>query len=177
MGIPTTIFSKNIWMYPFSNFTSIWNCVCCQYCTVLPVCCGALSCITTSMLYYNFTHSHKKRKDYGTFPFLRSFGNANLILIWPHHHFQQKNMKVLYWPKYQCWSWYTVIKFVWSSTTSSWSPEICYRYTAIQFVCSWSTSRKELIVKFIKVFRHFDFFQLYTWKNESVGISDSFKYI
>ena len=130
------------------DVTSIWNCVCCQYCTVLPVCCGALSCITTSMLYYNFTHSHKKRKDYGTFPFLRSFGNANLTLIWPHHHFQQKNMKVLFWPKYQCWSWYTVIKFVWSSTTSSWSPEICYRYTAIQFVCSWSTSRKELIVKF-----------------------------
>ena len=36
----TTIFTKKIWMHHFGKFTSIWNCVHCQYCTVsLLLCC------------------------------------------------------------------------------------------------------------------------------------------
>ena len=30
--------------------------------------------------------------------------NADSIQFWPHHYFQQKNVKVLFYQKYRCWS-------------------------------------------------------------------------
>ena len=58
--------------------------------------------------------------------------NANLILIWPHRHFQQ-NLKVPFCQKntgvealkmrYR----YPVIGFVCGSSTGNWSPEKCVR--------------------------------------------------
>ena len=42
--------------------------------------------------------------------------------------------------------------------------KMCYRYTAIQFVCGWSTGRKEIIDKFEKKIETLIFlFQFYTW--------------
>ena len=44
-------FIKRIWMYHFGKFTSFWNCVCHQYCTVPPVlCCIILHCNTSIVL-------------------------------------------------------------------------------------------------------------------------------
>ena len=96
--------------------------------------------------------------------------NANLILVWPRHLFQQKNMKVLYCQNYQCWSPKNALpvychriclQFKYQYL-KSW--KICYPYTVIKFVCSWRTSRKNIIVKFKRIFRHYYVFQLHTYK-------------
>ena len=55
--------------------------------------------------------------------------NANLILIWPHDHFQQ-NVKVLFAKNTgvetlkMCY-WYAVIRFVCGSGSGTWSPQKC----------------------------------------------------
>ena len=48
------------------------------------------------------------------------FDNANLLLIWSHCHFQQKNVKVSFCQKYERWS--------------HWTPEKCYQCTVVEFV-------------------------------------------
>ena len=140
---------QKIWMYHFSNFTSILNYVCCQYFVLPPVRCGALSCIATWMLCYNVinykvvslklvclwvkqeifwekilgniskTFSYKRETLVNAFEVKtgcvlnwnwqhwkkkKKRNNANLTLIWLHHHFWEKKMKMSFYQKYWCWS-------------------------------------------------------------------------
>ena len=127
--------------------------------------------------------------------------NANLKLIWLHHHFQQ-NVKVPLCQKYWCWTpkmcyQYTVIRFVCGSSTGTHSPEKCCQYTVNKFVCSLSTvvntgtlSSKNLIpvyipssnlfvvavnVWFEKTLQILLFFSIFYIKNESLDISGDSK--
>ena len=71
--------------------------------------------------------------------------NAHLILIWSHHHFQQKNVKVLFCQKYRRRSQKCVTGilssnlFVLQVAVLEALKNVCYRYTVIEFVCSLST--------------------------------------
>ena len=124
----------------------------------------------------------------------------------PHRHFQHKNVTVPFSYIYRRWSTknalrYTVIEFVCSSRTRTWSPEKCatdiassnlfvvwvqlripllevlkmrYRHTVIQFVYSRNAGRKEIIVKFEKIFQTLLFFSILYTKNESFGTFGTF---
>ena len=50
-----------------------------------------------------------------------------------------------------------------------------YRYTVIQFVCSWSAGRKEIIVEFEKKIQRLIFFSILYIKKESLSKLDLFK--
>ena len=154
MRTSTTIFTKKIWIHHFGKFTSIWNFVHCQYCTVPQLlCCIILHCnanvvtCVVSMKYCLACPQNVKRvltlgKILRTLSYIKEtwlnttemfqikiYDNTNLILIWSHHHFQQ-NVKVPFCQKYQCWSPKNVLPVchhricLWFNT-STWSPEKC----------------------------------------------------
>ena len=126
--------------------------------------------------------------------------NTNLILIWPHRHFQQ-NLKVLFCQKYRWWSpknalpvcchqicWWFKYRYL-----ESW--KMCYWYTVNEFVCSLSTvlntgtlsSKNALPVycnllfvvaipvenkcQIWKIFQMLLFFSIFYIKNESLDTS------
>ena len=118
MRTSTTIFTKKIWMYHFGKFTSIWNCVCCQYCTVPPLLCCIILHRNTSTSVVTYATSMK----------------------------YCPSMKVPLCQKYQCWSRKNALPVcchwicLWFKYQYLESWKMCYRYTVNKFVCSLSTS-------------------------------------
>ena len=112
--------------------------------------------------------------------------NTNLILIWPHCHFQQKKragavlanktpvtevLKMRYWYSIEFVCGYIVPDILPSNFFVEYRfkyryLKMHYRYTANQFLCSCSTSRKEIIVKLENSVH-----QIYLSKHNSVGMS------
>ena len=124
-------FAKRVWMYRFSMLTSVWNCACLQCCatlsctaTPLPyynLCCVVENCqlngktiLVLCNIFCVRLFSYKKdivkcawnvsskNRLFSELYLAADHDNANLILIWPHPHFNQKNVKVPPSQKYQC---------------------------------------------------------------------------